>query len=81
MFREDADIAQIARDVLQGEGIRVVCEAELLHVARGTTAAVSATFKHGETGRNRRSLAPLICHRARAQFRHAQLERSRHPNR
>lgn len=49
MFREDADIAQIARDVLQGEGIRVVCEAELLHVARGTTAAASATFKHGET--------------------------------
>lgn len=49
MFREDADIAQIAQGVLEQEGIRIVAGAELLHVAKGTTTAISATIKHGET--------------------------------
>ncbi len=47
MPREDADIAQAAREILEGEGITVYCHTTVQRASRGTDAPVTIHYEQG----------------------------------
>lgn len=48
MFREDTEIAQIAREILEAEGVRIICNAKVQRVSAGENESVAVHYTQDE---------------------------------